>query len=82
MPVFNSPDEARSPREVFADLDFANKRINEINGQIQELCRMRRIFENSVDKCRSELKAMAEPDGHLPNCSRSDRCLGDGWCRP
>jgi hypothetical protein len=75
-------DVFRDPAEVFGDIDLANAEINSINSRIQELSRARTKWENIKDDARSELKAMADPDGHLPGCPRTKVCLGEGWCRP
>lgn len=76
-----SADVFREPAEVFADIDAANLAINAINSRIQSLARQRSAWEALKSNARSELKAIAGPDGHLPGCSRSDRCFGEGWCR-
>lgn len=74
-------DVFRPPAEVFADIDGANRAINCINRQIQALSRVRTRWENVKDNARSELKAMADADGHLPGCPRAGGCLGEGWCK-
>jgi hypothetical protein len=75
----------RGPRECLADIDEANDRINRINSRIQELSRERTHWANRKDDARRELEAMKDPDGHLPGCSRDERCpshvFKDGWCR-
>ena len=71
----------RDPAEVFADIDEANREINRrINPEIQRLARERSYWNDRKDNARSELKAMADADGHLPGCPRTGRCLGEGWC--
>jgi hypothetical protein len=76
-------DVFRDPAAVFADIDGANWHINTIiNPEIQRLSRERSYWNDRKDNARSELKAMAGPDGHLPGCERTGHCLGEGWCRP
>lgn len=77
-----TPDVFRSPAEVFADIDAANKAVNDINQCVQLLSQQRSYWNDRKDNARAELRAMADEDGHLPGCPRAGGCLGEGWCRP
>lgn len=71
----------RSPQEVFAEIATANAAIRDIQAQINALASMRSYWTDLKDNARSELKAMTDPDGHLPGCPRTGVCLGEGWCQ-